>query len=92
MPENNSRDVLAAALERFDVPDLDGFPAFSDVATNALAALAREGWVLERKELREAAQAVLDELDIIRDHRRRSGVGYLAVHPDTHEALRAAIR
>lgn len=45
----------------------------------------------ELKALREAAQAVLTELDIIRDHRAKSGVGYLAVHIDTHNDLRAAL-
>ena len=38
-----------------------------------------------------AARAVLAELDIIRDHKRRSGGGHLIVHVDTHEALRAAL-
>lgn len=43
------------------------------------------------EELRAAAQAVLDELDIIRAHRDKTGVGFLVVHPSTHETLRAAL-
>jgi hypothetical protein len=42
-------------------------------------------------ELREAARAVLTELDIIREHRAKSGVGFLVVHVDTHEDLRNAL-
>jgi hypothetical protein len=37
------RDRLAALLRRFDQPDLDGYPAFEEIAARLLAAGVRVG-------------------------------------------------